>query len=269
MSTSRLKRAKNVISNILLFLFLAICVFSVVMTIFGKRDADGTVELLGYQMRIVTSDSMDKCELTDVSDFDIKSIPIRSMIFIKTVPEDEGEADEFYSELEAGDVLTFRYVYTKQVTITHRITSITEKNGGYVIELAGDNKNADSDQLYQVIDTSVDNNTNYVIGKVVGKSFILGFILSLLKTKLGIVLIVIVPCFIIILLEIIKIAGVISAERKQKEKQILDEKESELEALRRKLAEIEAHSTDRKIEEDLRLVEEKEINKNESEDNCE
>ena len=50
--------------------------------------------------------------------------------------------------VKVGDVLTFRYVYATQVTITHRITSITEEaNGEFIIELAGDNKNSEDGQL--------------------------------------------------------------------------------------------------------------------------
>lgn len=240
MDKIKLKKVGNIVFNILLYLFLAICIFSVVLTVSSKKDIDGAAELFGYQMRVVTSDSMAKCELTDVSDFEIKDIPIRSMIFVELMPEDEKGADEWYRSLKVGEVLTFRYVYTNQVTITHRITSITEKEtGGFIIELAGDNKNSDSDQLYQTIDTSVPNNSNYVVGKVTGKTFLLGFIISLLKSPLGIIFIVIVPCFIIILLEVLKIVGAYSAERKKREQEETAKKDSELEELRRKLAEFE------------------------------
>jgi hypothetical protein len=110
---------------------------------------------------------MAACDHTDVSGYRIKDIPIRSLIFVRMIPEDPDDAYEWYQNLQVGDVLTFRYVYTNQVTITHRITSITEKETrGFLIELAGDNKNAESDQLYQTIDTSIPNSTNYVIGKV-------------------------------------------------------------------------------------------------------
>ncbi len=242
MDKKMVKRIANILLNILLYLFIGVCVFSLIITLFSKKDPDGASEIFGYQMRIVTSDSMAKCELTDVSDYDIKDIPIRSMVFVELVPEDEAAANEWYSSLKVGDVLTFKYVYTHQVTITHRITSITEKDSGYIIELAGDNKNADSDQLYQIIDTSVPNNTNYVVGKVSGTSFLLGFIVSLLKTPLGIIFIIIVPCIIIIALEILKIVSAYSAERKKRDQEELIKKESELEELRRRLAELEENN---------------------------
>lgn len=240
MSKKRFKKIGSVIINALLYVFLAICIFTLVITLVSKKDVDGAAEVFGYQMRIISSDSMAKCELTDVSDYDIKSIPLRSLIFVRVMPEDEKEADEWYRSVEVGDVLTFRYVYTNQVTITHRVVDIKEKDGGgYLISLAGDNKNSNSEQLYQVIDTSIPDNTNYVIGKVTGQSYILGFLISLLKTPLGIIFIIIVPCFIIILLEVLKIVGVLSADKKKREQEEKMKKDNELEELRRRLEELE------------------------------
>lgn len=240
MNKARIKKIGNIVLNVLLYVFLAICILSVFMTVLSKRDSDGAAEVFGYQMRVVTSDSMAKCEHTDVSKFAIKDIPIRSMVFVKVMPDDPEAADEWYRSLAVGDVLTFRYVYTTQVTITHRITSITEKEtGGFIIELAGDNKTSESGQLYQTIDTSVPNNTNYVIGKVTGQAYLLGLMMSLLMQPIGIVLAIIVPCFIIILLEVIKIVKLLNADKKKREQEELEKKDSELEELRRKLAELE------------------------------
>ena len=215
-------------------------VFAVIITITSKKDEDGASEIFGYQIRVVTSDSMAKSEYTNTDDYDIKSIPIRSLVFIDLVPEDKKEADAWYEALDEGDVLTFRYVYTTQVTITHRITAITEKKtGGFVIELAGDNKNVDSGQLIQIIDTSIPYNTNYVIGKVTGQAYLLGVILSFLATPLGIVSVIIVPCFVIILFEVLKIARMFGADKKQREHEEKEKQERELEELRRKIAELE------------------------------
>ena len=240
MEKVKLKKIGNIALNVLLFFFLSLCIIAVLITAFSKRDIDGTVEIGGYQMRVITSDSMEKCELTDVSDYNIKSIPVRSMVFIELVPEDPQEADEWYADLKVGDVLTFKYVYTHQVTITHRITDIERNNvGGYSIELAGDNKSSNSDQLYQSINTSTPNNKNYVIGKVTGQSYILGFIVSLLKTTLGIILMVIVPCLIIILLEVLKIVGLYKAEKKKRQFEEDEKKDNEIKELRSKLAMLE------------------------------
>ena len=235
------KKIASIVGNILLYIFIAVCIFALGLSIFSKKDADGTAEFFGYQMRVVASDSMGACEFTDVSDYDIGSIPVRSLVFVKTMPKDVNEVDEWYRSLKVGDVLTFRYVYKTQVTITHRITSITEKEtGGFIIVLEGDNKNSDSKLLTQTIDTSIPNNTNYVIGKVVGQAYLLGLIVSLLMEPLGIVLIVILPCLIIIFLEVIKIAKLFAAEKKRIADEQIAEKEKELAELRDKLAKLES-----------------------------
>lgn len=244
MNREKIKKIKGITFDILLYLFLSICLITVALTIISKKNEDGVAELWGYQMRIVSSNSMAKCDQTDVSDYEIKSIPLRSMVFVKVMPQDETGAEEWYRDLRVGDVLTFKYVYTSQVTITHRIVSITEKeSGGYIIELAGDNRNSNSDQLTQSIDTSIPNNLNYVIGKVTGQAFLLGFVVSLLKSTLGIIFIVIVPSLIVIFMEILKIVGLYQAERKKREQ---DEKDVEIEALRRQLAQLKNQQNGRK-----------------------
>lgn len=240
MNKNRMKKIGNAVTNVLLYVFLTVCILSVLLTVLSKRDSDGAAEIFGYQMRVVTSDSMSKCEHTDVSEFRIKDIPLRSMVFVKVMPDDPAKTDEWYRALRVGDVLTFRYVYTTQVTITHRITSITEKEtGGFIIELAGDNKSSEDGQLIQTIDTSIPNNTNYVIGKVTGQAKLFGAVMSFLMQPLGIVLVIIVPCFIIILLEVLKIVRVLGADKKKREQEEKMQKENELEELRRKLAQLE------------------------------
>lgn len=237
------KKVGRFLSNLALSVFLLICVLAVVLTFVSRKGSDGTAEIFGYQMRLVTSDSMAKCEHTDVSPYEIKSIPVRSMIFVKVMPVDPEEADAWYRNLKVGDVLTFRYVYSTQVTITHRIISITEKeSGGFVIQLAGDNKSSENGQLYQTIDTSIPNNTNYVIGKVTGQCYLFGFIMSFLTSPLGIVLAIILPCVIIIFFEILKIIKTFNADKKAQQEEELLKKEIELEDLRSRLAEFEENS---------------------------
>ena len=246
MDKVKVKKVTGIVANVLVYLFLAICIFSVIITVFSKRSVDGAAEMFGYQMRIVTSDSMAACEDTDVSAYEIKDIPIRSMVFIETAPEDPVELDEWYGDLEVGDVLTFRYVYATQVTITHRISSITEKEpSGFIIELVGDNKGtSDSNGLLtQVIDTSIPNNTNYVIGKVTGQSYPTGVVVSFLAQPIAIILVIILPCAIIIILEVIRITRILNEGKRQIEKEENQRKDNELEELRRRLAELEQQQT--------------------------
>ena len=263
MDKKLLKKIWDIAGNVVMYIFLAVCIASIFLTVFAKKDEDGTSELFGYQMRIVVSDSMAKSEHTDVSQFKIKHIPINTMVFIKLVPDDPAAADQWYSDVDIGDVLTFRYVYTNQVTITHRVVDIKEKEtGGYLIYLEGDNKNSDSELLKQVIDTSIPNSTNYIIGEVVGTNYLFGLFLSIIRKPIGAICIVIVPCFIIILLEVLKIVGVLNADKKQKAKEEMEQKENELEELRRKLAALESSQpVEKKDEPSVENIESNDDNK--------
>ncbi len=243
MSRANAGKIFGVIGNILLYLFLGMCVLAVLVTLLGNRDADGAIRLFGRELRLVTTDSMAACEQTDVSGYEVGSIPRSSLILVEAVPEDPKAAQAWYDALKEGDVLTFRYVYTRQLTITHRLVQKSPKEtGGYVLTLVGDNKNTDTELLTQTIDTGETNTMNYVIGKVSGSSYPLGVLLSALRKPIGIVLVIIVPCFIIILLEVFKIIGVVTAEKKKREQEEKSAKENELAELRRKLALLETGS---------------------------
>ncbi len=232
-----IKKVATITLNVLLYAFILLCLFGVIVSIMAKKDADGTATVFGVQMRSVLSPSMEACELTDVSDFEIKDIKTKSVVFVKVVPENEEEKKDFYKSLKVGDVLTFKYTYVTHETITHRIIDIDENgHGGYIIQLAGDNKNTEDGVLIQTIDTSDITSTNYVIGKVVGQSYLLGLFVWSVKTPLGLIFIVIVPSLIIIVLEIIKIVNVITAEKKKK----IEKEREELELLREKLKAIES-----------------------------
>ncbi len=240
-----LKRAGIITANALLYIFIAICILGVILTITAKKDADGTATIFGKQIRYVLSPSMERCDAIDVSKYEIKDIPTRSMIFIDVVPEDKTKAEQWYADLEVGDVLTFKYVYVRQETITHRITAIEEKSGGgYIISLAGDNKNSSSETLTQTIDTSKSNSPNYVIGKVTGQSYVLGLFVYALKTPVGLISIVIIPSLIIVILEIVKIINMLGADKRKKEQEEKEKQQSELNELRRRLAELEAQNND-------------------------
>jgi hypothetical protein len=191
---------------------------------------------------------MEKSEnSTDVSMYDIQDIRMKSIIFIEVVPSDPEEAKDWYDDLEVGDVLTFKYVYTKQETITHRIVRILPKDNGsgYMIWLNGHNKAADSSTMEQYIDTSLaETSPNYVIGKVVGQNYLLGSLIHALKKPVGLICIIIVPCVAVIVLEVLRIVSVINEEKKQKVKEEQAEKQNEIDELKKMVARLQqAQST--------------------------
>ena len=240
MKDSKVKKISGIVLDVIMYAFIAICIFFVIILVFGQKDVDGSTQLFGHQLRVVISDSMEACDETDVSKYEIKSIPVKSMVFIELVPEDAEEAKEWYGSIEEGDVLTFRYVYTTQVTITHRVEKkIDNKDGTYTFHLVGDNKDSDNDLLRQVITTGNAADTNYIIGKVVGQSKIIGNVVMVLRNPLWMCLIVIFPSLIIIIYEIFRIMSIFSGERKEKEKAQQEEKENEIKMLKEKLAQLE------------------------------
>lgn len=240
-------RVCKIAGNVLLYVILAIALFVVLLSVTTKKDVDGATTVFGKQFRIVRSDSMVKCEQTDVSGYKIKDLPVKTLLVIDVVPMEDGAAKVWYEEIEEGDVLTFRYQYTEQVTITHRVTKITEKEGGYIIELAGDNK-ASEGTLTQTIDTTDTDSFNYVIGKVVWANFPLGWLIYALRTPAVVVCLIIIPCLIIIVLEIIKIVNVLGEGKREKMQEEAQKKDAELEELKRRLAALENKESEKEIE---------------------
>ena len=101
MNKTKTKVVITIVANIVLYVFLAVCIISVFFTLFSKRDSDGAAEVFGYQMRVVTSDSMGKCEHTDVSEYKIKDIPSVSF-------STYGEVDKFLRKFRRGAINVYK-----------------------------------------------------------------------------------------------------------------------------------------------------------------
>ena len=249
--TQSLKKIASVLANILLYAFIAISIFGVIITVVSQKSDDGTATVFGMQIRYVLSPSMAKCEQTDVSGFEIKDIPEKSVVFVQTVPDDKAEAEKWYADLKVGDVLTFKYVYVRQETITHRITAIEKnENGGYTIDLEGDNKNSDNKVLTQAIDTSQKSSPNYVIGKVIGVSYPIGLLISVMRSTVGVICVVIIPSLVIMIFEIVKVVRLLGEDKRKAEKEEKERTENELAELRRRLSELEAEKSGKGSSED-------------------
>lgn len=233
----KLKKALAVTGDVLLYLVIALALFVLIVSITAKKDVDGTATVFGKQLRFVQSDSMEQCDLTNVSGYEIGSIKVKSCVFVEVAPESDEEKAEWYKSLKVGDVLTFKYVYSKQETITHRIVNIQEKEtGGYIITLEGDNKNAETNLLQQTIDTSLTESPNYIVGKVTGQSYLLGLLVYMFKTPVGIVCLIIIPCLIIIAFQVMRLVRVFGKDKKEKIKAEQQKQADEIEELKRQLA---------------------------------
>lgn len=228
------------LGDVLLLLVILLALFALVLSIVAKKDSDGAATLFGYQLRFVQSASMEACPETDASEYEIGSIPVKSCVFIETVPTDPVEREAWLSALEVGDVLTFKYVYTRQETVTHRIVRIEEKaTGGYLITLMGDNRADESALMTQTLDTSKEDSPNYIIGKVTGQSYVLGLCVYALKSPVGLLTLIIFPCLVIIILEILRIVRAVGGEKRRAQHLEREAQANEIEELRRRLALLE------------------------------
>jgi len=118
-----------------------------------------------------------------------------SLIFVKS-----------QSNYNIGDIIT-RHTSDPKITITHRIATRAEKNGGVVYQTKGDaNDAADAEEITQ----------GSIIGKEVLAVPFLGYPVSYAKTLPGLVLLIIVPAIIIVYDEIQNIASEISTIRNKK-----------------------------------------------------
>ena len=246
------KKVANIVLDVIVVAVLLLALFTVIVTVNAKKGKDGTATIFGYQLRFVQSGSMEKCAYTDVSKYKVKSIKVKSCVFIKTAPTSEKEINEWYKTLKVGDVLTFQYNKNDgsaapedyegdSKVITHRVIKIEKKeNGnGYIITLKGDYKSGKGNEpAEQVIDTEVDTpaKTTYIIGKVTGQSYLLGLCVYVLKKPVGIVCVVIVPCLLMIVIQIFRIANVLGEDKKNKRKEEQANKDDEIEELKRQLA---------------------------------
>ena len=258
-----MKKVLRIVSNVITVIFVLACILAVVLTISAKRSKDGNFSIFGYQARIVETSSMewpegttlesfglDSEEIKSLSDLEIKAIPVHSLVFINNVPEEN--AEEWYKNLKVGDVLTFMYgeygiLNGTQPVITHRITKIEQKqNGGYLISLEGDNKGLTSETQSSVADTltqyidSTSTGVNNTIGKVTGQSVVLGNILYILKQPIGIILVIMLPCALIIILEVVKIAKTLGGEKKKKIEEEQKAKDQEIEELKKQLEDLKS-----------------------------
>lgn len=242
----KILKALQIAGDVLFCLIIAFALFVLIISVSAKRDADGTATVFGYQLRFVRSGSMEKCDRTDVSGYKIKSIPVKSCVFIKKAPapDDQQALKEWCSALSVGDVLTFQYskygaANIQDKVITHRIVKIEPKEGGYIITLEGDNKNDTGSVGQQVIDTTKADGLDYIIGKVEGQSYFLGLCVYALKSPIGLIFIIIVPCMIIIAYEVVKIITVLNKDKKDRQQQEKTAKEDEIALLRKQLEELQ------------------------------
>jgi signal peptidase len=185
-----LKKLKKAI-GIFQWLLTAVLVLAVLLLIFTAFNPIKT-----FQLFRVMSGSMEP------------KIKVGSVVFVRKV-KPEG--------LKKGDVITYTSSENPEMSITHRLVEIEEKEGKTVFKTRGDaNNNEDMAEV----------SPSEIKGKVVFSLPFLGYLSVWIKKPLGFGLLVILPALLIILSEILSIKKAIEkeVEKKYEEKEKLKEK---------------------------------------------
>ncbi len=223
------KKILNIVTNIITAVFVVFCITTMFFVIAIKSNGGDAFSINNKEVRLVVSESMESNDQVDVSSYEIKSIRVKSLVIIDKVPENAQKEKEFYDHIEVGDVLTFKYyIAGRQEVITHRVIEKTPNGDGYYITLRGDNiiENIST----QTIDTTKsDTSFNYIIGKVTSVNYPLGVMMTFLKSKLGIVLVLTIPCSLLAIVEIVKIYNLTIGEKRKKKNLEFEEMKKKLE----------------------------------------
>ena len=168
-----MKKALNIIKNVLVWAFVALAVFMTVFTIVSVTTFDrNDRNLFGFRAYIVKTDSMSK------TDFDAGDL-----IFVKDVDR---------STLKAGDIITYISQNSNSFgeTITHKIREkVVDAEGkpGFITYGTTTDTNDETIVTYP-----------FIMGKYVGKIANLGHFFNFLKTTQGYILCIFVPFMLLI-----------------------------------------------------------------------
>jgi signal peptidase len=124
------------------------------------------------------------------------TIPIGSVVAVKSV-----EA----SAIKVGDIIAFRTGTEVDKVVTHRVVEVSNGGGALSFHTAGDS-NADPDGNAVLAEN--------VVGKVWFHVPFLGYLSSFVTTKLGFILLIVVPGIFIISLEVRTIIAELRSMRK-------------------------------------------------------
>ena len=126
----------------------------------------------------------------------VPTIPIGSVVAAKSV-----EA----SAIKVGDIITFRTGTEADRVVTHRVVEVSNDSGALSFRTAGDsNANPDGNAVL----------AENVVGKVWFHVPFLGYLSSFVATKLGFILLILVPGTFIISLEVRTIIAELRSMRK-------------------------------------------------------
>lgn len=180
---SNIKEALHFIISVFMYsIFSLLILIGVIIALYAidlkKNAAKGVTKPPLYSAYVIVSQSMEP------------SIKVKDTVITKRLEP---------SEYKVGNVITFVSTDSRfyGITITHRIKEIIKlSDNKLAFRTKGDNNNA-------VDDTLVDE--DHVIGKVIFKIPMLGYIQEFLTRSYGWIIAIVIPCLAIIIYDIIKL----------------------------------------------------------------
>lgn len=169
-----LKKTLSILFN---SIFIIVTVVALVFVYTMLQSAGRIPDIMGYRLYVVQSGSMEP------------DIQTGSLVISKRVsPKD----------LKVGDVITFKSKDESTTLVTHRIEQITKENEELSFITKGD--------ANEVVDLEPIKQGN-VIARVKYDIPYLGYMTDFIKTKQGMLLVVIIPAIALLLIEIFKLIG--------------------------------------------------------------
>jgi len=157
----------------------AVLILAVVLSSMQVQSLERLLRVGGYEPLIVLGGSMQP------------AIKVGSLVIIKLLGPDM---------VKKGDIITFRIPVTSNQSltkehslVTHRVIGISHQDGETVFETKGD-ANEDAD-VWSV-------NESDIVGKAALSIPYMGFLASLLRERVGFVLLILIPGLLIIVIEV-------------------------------------------------------------------
>jgi signal peptidase len=128
----------------------------------------------------------------------VPTLKVGSVVFVQKINP---------KELKEGEIITYRSNEDPNISVTHRLVAIEEKNGQKIFKTKGDANNAPD---------ATDILASQITGKVIFHIPFLGFLSVWIKKPLGFISLVILPALLIIFGEILSIKKTIEKEAEKK-----------------------------------------------------
>ena len=203
-----MKKALNIVKNILVWLVVALAVFMMIFTIISVNTFDrNDREIFGYRCYIVLSDSM------SATDFNAGDL-----VLVKSVDP---------NTLEVGDIISYQSQNTENFgeTVTHKIRAKTrDKNGNPGFITYGTTTNVDDATVVTF---------PYILGKYQFALPGVGTFFQFLRTTQGYIICILIPFLLLILYQGVNCVRIFKRYKAEQLEELENEK-AELEEQRKK-----------------------------------